>query len=212
MHTPPKRRPDALRVPRAALPLRANEDPDQKLKLLFGPVLGSSRVTRRDIHHGEEKLVTASADINTTSLLFPNGHPMQGEDRYEWFLAEPGPNGTYTPGLEFTGKPGEANRIKLGYAKPDPFVDSPEVQAQIAADYQQRLAEQLSDPIYHQTLLAKGVIDQQEYADRLQTLGYAVGAKGQPVPVAPKPVPPEVLAGQPVPPAESAAPETPPAG
>lgn len=162
-HTP--RRPDAIRCPRD-YPRNTRLDRDVARNQLFGPLLGVKRVTSRElVDRVNESFVTPSAH---ETIFYRYGHPQQGKDRYEWFIAARAPDGSLIPGSPEMGHEGEAGRLKLGYLLPDEFADDPETQANIKAAYEDRMAEYMASPVYIEKMKALGVHEPEAQPDNLE--------------------------------------------
>jgi hypothetical protein len=82
----PRRKPDAVRCHRHYPPGKVEDARHAALKAEFAPLLGSKLVYTR--HYGaHESFIAPTADDaqgRGLTVLFPTGHPRQGQDRYEW--------------------------------------------------------------------------------------------------------------------------------
>lgn len=94
-------------------------------------------------------------------FYYQYGHPFQGDQQYEWFVAEK-QGGVWTPVAPIIGHPGEADKVWIGYLKPDPHADSPEVKAAIVAAFEQRKAELLTSPEWQAHLIRLGHVEPTE--------------------------------------------------
>jgi hypothetical protein len=191
--TPP-RRPDAIRCPRD-FPRDPRTDRDVARNRLFGPVFGCRRVWNRELtDRRNESFVTPrnGPDPGADSMFHPSGHPLAGEHRHEWWVAEVRKDGTIVPLIPESGDPGEAGKVKVGYLTDDPYADDEATQAAIRDAFEEKVRAYRASP---------------EYLDRMRALGVEpVQAPGvDPVPDPARPAP-AVLPG----PARGAGPSTPP--
>jgi len=156
---------------RAAVP--AKQDRDVLRNQIFGPLLGSPRVTsvaRIDVPGETESFITpCHARLTPDGLVLPDdhvhqtlffrkGHPMQGDDRYDWFVGIPTKAGSFVPGLPCTGHAGEAGRVKLGYLREDPYAADPAVAAAIQSEYEAMLAAHVLTPEYRAEMKRRGIV------------------------------------------------------
>lgn len=161
---------------------------DVKRNKLFGPIFGTKRVQsvgRIDVLPPGESFVYPIPDPDPKAkasmfakiatffwpdprdaprmapeqtLFFKKAHPLEGEDRYEWFVAIAQKDGTLAPGLPVEGHPAEDGRIKLGYLKDDPWADDPAVLAAMHDEYERRSAEHFASPEYRDEMKRRGIV------------------------------------------------------
>jgi hypothetical protein len=174
------RRPDAILCPRR-YGCGPSEDRDYKFKALFGPTLGRSGaglVFTRQILGTQQVLVSPDHDPLLTSYYLPQGHPNQGEPRYDWFVAELR-DGRFTPVAPVEGHPGEDDVVKVGYLRDDPHRQDAAARQKVVDDLAARQRESAADPAFHGELLKRGIITRAEHDRRLTALGVDVeGTKG----------------------------------
>lgn len=160
------RKPDAILCPRDYPPVRGRQDRDVERNKLLGPVFGSKRVTsiaRVDVPAPGESFVYPCrnfppTDADRQTLYFDKGHPYEGQERYEWFIAVRQPDGSLVPGLPVEGHDGEDGRIKIGYLVEDPFRDDPEVIAAVRAEWEAKQAAHIASPEYRAEMKRRGIV------------------------------------------------------
>jgi hypothetical protein len=115
----PPRRPDAVIVPKNYPAGFQGGDRGRELNRRFGPLLGAARVSVTAWMGGapDQTFVRPEGfDPNKSTQRFHNDSALAGRDRYEWFVADENPDGTFMPVAPVLGLPGDAGRVRLGYA------------------------------------------------------------------------------------------------
>lgn len=159
------RRPDAVRVPKHFFPLGPREDEARRLQNELYATLRERRSYMRpriDVPEpGETYVVPWSAGPGQT-LKFPTGHPFEGQDRYDWFLAKRNAAGVFVPVAPETGHPGEEHRVKVGFVKEDPYAHDPAVRAKMDEALDAKIEELRQDPAFLARLRAMGYLVDEE--------------------------------------------------
>lgn len=115
-------------------------------------------------NHGFEHY---ARDLDGASLYFGSGHPLAGQSRFEWYLAERQPDGTYRPTVRCLDPQHDfPDRPKFGYRVSDPSRDDPLV-IQSARDHYQKQAET------HKALLKAALADPELYESLKDKLGWS---------------------------------------
>lgn len=147
---PPDKTPDVVLVPIVAIDAmgKAKEKTTfrELSKALGGPLQFSL------VAHARAKL--GRLDPAAHSYYHPHGHPLHGQERYEWFIADRKPDGTWAALMPATGDEGEEGEILFGFALPDPHAEDPDVAAAIRADLESRKAEARADVERHNARFA----------------------------------------------------------
>lgn len=126
--------PDAVMVP----PSRIDETTKGKLyRELDATFPGGRLMFALDGHTG---MKFGRLDVNQTRL-HPSGHPLAKQERYDWYVADRSADGKWSPLMVADGDESEVNEILLGYLRPDPTADDPDVAAMVSESLDRRKAE-----------------------------------------------------------------------
>lgn len=142
------RKPDAVLVPKNYPPGLVGGDRGRELNRRFGPVLGSARVAVTSWMGGapdQSFLRPEGAVGDGTTQKFHAGGPLAGRDRYEWFVAEE-KGGAFVPVAPVLGLPGDATKVRLGYALDEDALVAEAVAEDADPEYEAALARAMADP------------------------------------------------------------------
>jgi len=147
------RLPDAVCYPLGLFTGDTNSRLD-KARQLFGPVLGAPRVNISDerLYNYATPLFPGRENEPRVGQFFPNGHPLERRERYDWFTAVRAGGGKWQLGEPCSGVMDRVEEVRFGYLVADPHEADPavvaevdRVQAESAAARRQKLVRMLSD-------------------------------------------------------------------
>lgn len=168
------RKADAFSFPRSYPNVSGEGRKSVAIKHLFGPSLGSARVEYRHHLNNQQTLASRFSEKDVT-WYHPHGHPSQGQDRYEWHLAEQGSDGIWVPVAPVTGADGEDERVKIGYLLDDLHATDPETAKAVNAALDAKIEEYRTSPAYLLGLVKAGILS----PDALPELPEAALANAQ---------------------------------
>lgn len=154
------RRPDAVLVARTYPPGKAEMARHIALQAEFGPVFGCRRILAAQSGTLETLIVPYPSNLSRPmdSRFFAQGHDLEGEDRYHWFVARRGESGEYEPLVKAVGDPDEMAEVKLGYLREE-AIDKPAVVGAEPAEnsLEARIRHQAGSADLHEELSALGI-------------------------------------------------------
>lgn len=168
MPTPPPRKADAVLVPKGYPPGIGGIGRLQELNRRFGPALGCARVAASDWMGGapdQQFLRPEGFDPDATTQRFHRDSPHAGRERYEWFVAEERADGTFAPVAPVLGLPGDAARVRLGYAIDEATLTERAAAEAADPEYEAALRRAMQDPAVRARMISGGLLPGEAPAD-----------------------------------------------
>jgi hypothetical protein len=154
------RKADAVLIPKNYPPGLVGGERGRELNRRFGPVLGSRRVAVTSWMGGEpdQTFVRPEGKVGDETLQkFHKEGPLAGRERYEWFVAEE-KGGVFTPVAPVLGLPGDATKVRLGYALDEDLLIAEEIAEAADPEYEAALQKAMADPATRTRMARAGLL------------------------------------------------------
>lgn len=115
------RTPDAVRVARTYPEGLSEVKRHVALKERFAKLMGVRRVFSSQEGTMETLIVPMPENFSRPlpTRFFEQGHDLEGQDRYDWFVVRQDGDGEWQHLIEAEGEPDELAEVKFGYLKPE---------------------------------------------------------------------------------------------
>jgi hypothetical protein len=156
----PSRAPDAILIPKNYPAGLAGRERGLELNRRFGPLLGTARVAIAPWGGGlpDQSFLRPEGKVgDATSQKFARGGPLSGRDRYEWFVAEE-KGGAFVPVAPVLGLPGDATKVRLGYALDEADLIAEEAGEGADPEYEAALKKAQADPEMRARMVRSGLL------------------------------------------------------